>query len=341
MSVITHAGAPLRILGRHYLAGLGSTNPWTNAYGLGRSLMALGTFLTLAFNPMQYLFRPGSGVPASISCDALAGHVSMFCLVPAHSLGLVRLAACAVLLVIMSGWRPQLTAPLHWWISWSFYASARTADGGDQVAAVLTLIMLPLALTDTRTWVWQAAAPARSALRNTVALACLFLLQIQIAAIYFDACIEKPRLAEWADGTNMYYILANNIFGAPHYLSSVMSAITTTPAVALLTWSVLLLEFVLGIAMLLPPWARRIALYVGLLFHVGIALFLGITTFGIIMMGALFIGVTPAGWTLGRFLPFWHRAKRVAQPDVNLDTNPLPPFVPVLSPSYPKVKVTS
>lgn len=37
-------------------------NPWTNAYGLARSLIGLATLLTLLFNDSSILFKPAAGL---------------------------------------------------------------------------------------------------------------------------------------------------------------------------------------------------------------------------------------------------------------------------------------
>src|SRR5690242_10304759 len=50
----------LTFLGESAAAELGRS-PWTNVYGLGRSLLAAGTLATLAASPSETLFRPAAG----------------------------------------------------------------------------------------------------------------------------------------------------------------------------------------------------------------------------------------------------------------------------------------
>ena len=109
--------------------------------------------------------------------------------------------------------------------SLSVLPSGRITDGGgEQVAAILTLLILPLALTDGRTWHWQVevgARPIRSerdAVVRLVAFCAAWIIQLQVAYIYIDAVLEKLKVPEWLNGTVMYYVWSNNYFGAPHYL---------------------------------------------------------------------------------------------------------------------------
>jgi len=130
------------------------------------------------------------------------------------------------------------------------------------------------------------------------AVAATFAIQVQVAIIYLDACIAKLQVPEWANGTHLYYDMMSNYYGPAHLVADALTWFITSPAIVFLTWSVLVLEFCLGINLVLPPSGRRIVLYMGLLFHAGIAMFLGLITFGVIMMAAILVGVSPVGWDL-------------------------------------------
>ncbi len=90
-------------------------NPWTNVYGLARTIMALATAATLAINEAEILFKPALGVTEYPACT---NTVSIFCLVPNTYLWLniLRWICVVILLVVASGWRPRITAIFHWWI---------------------------------------------------------------------------------------------------------------------------------------------------------------------------------------------------------------------------------
>jgi antimicrobial peptide system SdpB family protein len=265
--------------------------PWTNRYGLARTLLALGTLLTLAFNRPEILFHHGSGSNAPLKCDGVAG-LSLYCHVPASDFGWLSAVFCLVLLVIASGWRPRFTALFHWYISLCVFASASITDGGDQVTEVATLLLLPLCLTDARRWHWSPS-PVGSLTSRAVAVSTAFVIQLQVAVIYLDACIAKLAVPEWTDGTALYYDFISPYIGAPTLLHSFVYAVGTSPLVALITWSVLVLEFSLGVNLLLPRRARTVVLGIALGFHLAIAIFIGIPTFALAMFAMLLLGVAP------------------------------------------------
>src|SRR6202011_1493848 len=151
-----------REVNHHMLTRLGSTanrwsmtTPWTNVYGVARSVLALATASTLAFSATGTLFRPAVGLPPAPYCLG-PGRISLFCLVPHDRLSLARWLGVAILLVVASGWRPRVTAIFHWWVAFSLFVSITIPDGGDQATAVITLLLLPVALTDPRRWHWQS-----------------------------------------------------------------------------------------------------------------------------------------------------------------------------------------
>src|SRR5437867_307525 len=151
-----HLAKQGRASGRHVLIPLGRTArrrangaPWTSAYGLARTVLALGTAGTLAANAPSTLFRPALGLPPAPYCTGPT-QISLFCLLPSEQLWLARSLALAILFVVASGWRPRITAIPHWWVAFSLQVSATVLDGGDQVTAILTLLVLPVALTDPR-----------------------------------------------------------------------------------------------------------------------------------------------------------------------------------------------
>ena len=148
-----------------------------------------------------------------------------------------------------------------------------------------------------------------------VAWFSLFVIQLQVAYIYLDAFIEKMRIAEWLDGTIMYYVFRQSLLGAPHFLQGILFPLTTSPFVVLLAWPAMLLELSLATNILMRSNVRRILFYCGVAFHAMIAVFVGIPSFSTIMIGALLLGVVPIGWNLDRLFTFdWARDDPKPQP---------------------------
>lgn len=281
-------------------------DPWTNVYGLARTLLALGTALTLALNPASTLFRPAAGVRHAPVCDGLS-RSAYFCLFPGGALDLARWVAVVGLLIVASGWRPRLTAPLHWYLSVSLPATAATIDGGDHVTAVLTLLLLPVALADPRRSHWQPAPPVapepplRTLVARLLALSALLAARFQVAGIYYHAAVAKLRVEEWSDGTALYYWLLDPAFGAPAWLVPVLRPLLLDPlGVLALTWGSLALEVLLFMALVMPKWAWRYPLALGLLFHMGIALIQGLGSFWLAMSAALILYLCPVEQPLRR-----------------------------------------
>jgi antimicrobial peptide system SdpB family protein len=272
--------------------------PWGSGLGLARSLLALGTAATLLATPTRVLLSPlASGITPPL-CGGPASY-STWCVV-GHGHGeAARWLSIVILLIVASGWRPRITALAHWWVSWSFIGSVTVQDGGDQITAVLTLLLVPIALTDRRRWHWQPDDSATAGLRTVVAHGALLLIQIQVAVLYFQAAVAKFGVTEWADGTAMYYWFNHATFGAPPWLRPITDLIDgNSVAVAAITWGSLGLELALAVAILLRPPARRVLLAMGLIFHEMIALSMGLVSFDIAMSAALLLYLLPVGHTL-------------------------------------------
>ena len=261
---------------------------WSTGYGLARTLLAIGTAGTLAFTGSEVLFHPVAGSPPAPHCFH-AGAISIFCVVPNPSLA--RWLAVALLIMVATGWRPRYTALVHWWIAFSVQTSATVIDGGDQVTAVLTLLLLPLALSDPRRWQWAKpdALDVQAGWRIAAALGRTMIV-VQVSALYFNAAISKLGVLEWTNGTALYYWLTDPTFGPPSWLGPPLEAAALSAAgVVVLTWGTVVLELAISLAWAFPRSAQRVLLAAGLAFHVGIAAAMGLVSFGFAMAAALLL----------------------------------------------------
>ncbi len=294
----------------HLIARLGAaarrsavTDRWTNVYGLSRSFFALGSALTLAVTDPTTLFAPIPGFLDPPKCEGVASSIGLFCLVPDDGLDVARRLAVVVLLVVATGWRPRITGVVHWWISFSFVASTTIQDGGDQVAAIVTLLLIPWTLTDRRKWHWARPDPSAKP-RPTAGLlvfACYALVRIQIAVVYFHSFTAKLTVDKWLDGTALYYFVQDPIVGAPSWLQPVVFAALRFPVVAAaMTWGALLIELTLALALVMHRRWWRPLLVVGILFHLSIALVVGAASFSIAMTAALILYLRPPETEFGR-----------------------------------------
>jgi antimicrobial peptide system SdpB family protein len=274
--------------------------PWTSVYGVARTLLALGTAVTLAFTHTAYLFEPAAGIAGAPLCDSVA-KIGVFCLVSPARLEVLRWVLVATLLVIASGYRPRVTALLHWWIAFSLQNNAVVLDGGDQATFVLVTLMLPLALTDRRRWHWSrpeestgVELPFGEELRRITGLFAMTLLRIQVAAIYFHAAVGKFGVQEWTEGTAVYYFFRDPSFGATAPVLKIIDPILWSPwGVCAICWGTLGLEYMLSAALFMKKKHWRALLVLGLGLHAAIVVVHGLVSFAFAMFAALIVYLRP------------------------------------------------
>jgi antimicrobial peptide system SdpB family protein len=267
------------------------SSPWTNVYGVARSLLALGTLLTLCGNSADLLFRPLGTSISEVASNSVAIKMSYFSIFSEVDISVLKWVAAGLLLPVLVGWRPRVMAVPHWWLTYSLSTSSVIIEGGDQVASILTLLLLPVALTDRRKWVWsEPRFPDRFGQRlfsSLLANSALAAIRVQVAVIYLFSFAAKIQNREWSNGTALYYWLLTPTFGAPEWLRPALTSFLSHGFVAVaLTWGVLVLESLLFAGIGMSVRARGVLLWVGLLFHFAIILGHGLFTFFLAMAGA-------------------------------------------------------
>lgn len=293
--------------------------PWTNVYGLARSLLAFGTLTTLLVHDPELLFRP-LGATQINRGDVWLMDGSLFVLLADH-LEWARWIAISILGATVVGWRPRLTGVLHWWVTASFAASAMIVDGGDQLAAVLALLLIPITLTDGRRWHWEAPS-ARSPTtlakaRGLVAVSAWWVIRLQVAVMYLHAFAGKMEVTEWVNGTVIHYWVNHPVFGVPTWMEPVMDPLVETPVgVMLLTWGPLVLEACLAAGLFMRMRYRPWLLAAGLGFHATIAVVHGLFSFFCSAAAALILYLRPydAPLPLHRVRGALQRMARTARP---------------------------
>jgi len=278
-------------------------DPFTNVVGAARSILALASAITLAANPTWILFHQVQGIERVPRCDGLRA-LGPFCVAPSDHLEVARWLAVAALLVVASGWRPRITGMVHFWIAFGVQSTATIVDGGDQVASILAMLLLPVTLLDGRRWHWQSAERRPmigwEPSRRVIALASLLLIRLQVAGIYWHAAQGKSVAVEWDDGTALYYWLTSSEFGAPPWLQPLLHPLLLTGVtVAFMTWGIIVLEFLLSAGLLVSRTKRAPLLAAGIALHVGIILVHGLVSFGLIMVAALILFLRPVDMELG------------------------------------------
>lgn len=286
--MLTHAPSPL---------GSTAALPWSNVYGVARSLLALGLLLTLACTSTEVLFDPAH-LESVARTSALASRGNLFILLREH-LTLARVASIVILAAAASGWRPRFTALPHWWVAVSFGSGCRIPDGGDHIHVVLSTLLLGVSLTDARVWHWKRAAIEEEASGASspsfrqeaaafVAKSFLVMAAVQMVVVYFHASVGKMPVRDWANGTAVYYWFTDPEMGAPDWLVALLQPVLTRPlGVLALTWGTMALELALCFGALLQRRARLWLLLAGLGFHLGIVFVHGLVSFFFSMAAGL------------------------------------------------------
>ncbi|MFJ7161022.1 sporulation-delaying protein SdpB family protein [Bacillus safensis] len=272
--------------------------PWTNVYGLSRSVMACATAFTLIVNDASILFRPASGIEEYPYCPD--GIPSIFCIssVDYFHLNLIRWISILLLLVVASGWRPRITGIVHWWICYSLQVSAITIDGGEQVSAVFTLLLLPITLTDSRKWHWineknHNIKSDTEFIKRIIANISFCVIRIQVSILYFDSFISKLGQQEWVDGTAVYYYSQHIMLGFPNIILNTIGVVLVSKLVVFATWGTLVIQFLLFAAIISPKKSWNVIFLIGFFMHDIFAIMFGLISFSMIMSSILILYLRP------------------------------------------------
>lgn len=272
--------------------GIREVTPFTPVLGAARSLLALATLLTIVFTPHDQLFFRSATYPDGVTCDRMFSAISLFCVWRGETAGIAVAVAVVVLAAVVSGYLPAVTALPHWWVAWSFNLSSPIPDGGDQVSAVLTLLLVPILLLDRRRHHWRLdrGYASRRPVVKVVAYTALVLCAVQVCVIYFHAAVGKFAVEEWANGTVLWYWFQDPTFAPAEPLRTVMLGVVgTAVGGAILAYGSLLVELLLAFALVAGPRYRAVMLVVGALFHLGIAICFGLWSFSTTMLAALLL----------------------------------------------------
>lgn len=293
---------------------------WTNKYGIARSLLATGLFLTLYFNNVETLIYPIGKADAIQLCKSspILQDINLFNLLD-NNLWLANWIALSILLLVIIGWRPRITCIFHWWITYSFATVAVVQDGGDQIAQILTLMLIPICLTDDRKWHWSnniVQNNFRLKMYSIIAWSTVLVIQLQVAFVYFNAAVAKLNVEEWTNGTSMFYWIQNPIFGIGENLGQFIFPLLSHPAiVTFLTWGTILFEIILFMAIVMRPNTKKTLMYLGIAFHFAIIVLFGLVSFFFSMTAALILYLGPeTGFNVKNPISLIFQKKFISQP---------------------------
>lgn len=282
-----------------YISFYTKSSPITVVYGLARTLLALGTFITFSFNSTDDLFINLAETINSdnVSTSSIVRAINIFTLLGAKNLLIAKILVLLILSLVIIGWRPRFTGILHWWVSFSFSSISPTIDGGDTIASIITFFFIPICLSDNRKFHWSAHTDNyNSPYLNLFLWSLVFIIRLQVCIIYLHSGIDKLRIEEWQNGTCTYYWFTNNIYGAAAWLKPLVEFLMAKPIIVVaITWGTIIFEIVLGMSIFMDRkkinW--RILLSIGILFHLGIVLVFGLISFFMSMLSCLVLYLIP------------------------------------------------
>lgn len=270
--------------------------PWGRFLAFVRTIVALGTLSTLTLTPTSYLFQPLAGMESALVCDTYTS-LGLYCVVGEDRLGLGVALSVAVLVWVVSGFVPVVSAPLHFYVTWSFANASTIPDGGDQLTVFLTFFIMLMTLGDWRWNHWRRSGWERmqgSALLRGTAFAGLLAVKLQMSYLYLNSAIGKMGQEEWANGTHMYYT-SFGYFAPGGWRGDLFEAIVSNPVLTFtMTWGVVALEFMLGLMLLVRGRERVVLFWMGIALHAGIAFWLAIASFQVAMLAGLLLLAVPS-----------------------------------------------
>jgi len=160
---------------------------------------------------------------------------------------------------------------------------------------VMRSVLFCLIWADTgRVWSLDARARSAAMLRSSPSIIPLRVICVQIALVYLATGLWKLGSPEWQDGSALYYVLATNGFSR----LPTLPGLHFTTLLTSMTHLVLLWELAFPF-MVLVPWARALALGLGVAFHLGMWLTMDLGPFPWVMLASYVAFIRPSRLVAG------------------------------------------
>ena len=292
----------------HLIAYIKSRNIHTPRLALVRFLLAFGLLLTVWSNDLtqvanhNYSRLNGYAIRHTERAHRPFEKADLFMIMNPET---ARVVVMIILLTVMSGFLPQVTAVLFAWACFSIHNYFVINNGGDDIAFVLSFLLLPICLTDPRINTWKRVEQAPSK-RNIIANVTLVVIWMHAAWLYFDAFYAKLFTPQWVNGTAVYYYTSHYRLGAPDWLLRIEQVLTLSQFVRVLSWGALLLEMLLALCIFFPARVRKKFILPALFFHFLIIINFGLITFFISIVAVLLLYLDDDE-TFTRRILFWEK----------------------------------
>ena len=195
---------------------------------------------------------------------------------------IVRVLHClwiATALAVAVGWHTRSAAVLLFILTVSFrHRNPLVVNSGDQIASIVCFWLM---FADSG-YAWSRdakRAPRSNPWKGTWVLRCL---QLQLALMYGGSFLQKLTDPDWRSGTAMFYVVANEYL----WVFPLTSMLDYPVLYKGLTYATLLFEGLFTFA-ICRRWTRRLFVALGMMFHLGIFIMLGLPFFSLYAISLL------------------------------------------------------
>lgn len=285
---------PLRWLGQQYDRFLfnGCDPKLVSAFRIGYAALLI-LYVTAGFHNYAMWFTDDGVLGHEAAAQLGDGaHPSLLNLFPNPSFaacGLLLLMAHAFLLLVGAWSRVQAGFIFIWLVSFQ-HRNPLILDGEDTVFRIFALFMTLMPLDAY----WSISKPKGATASTESSAWALRLVQLQMTLIYLSAGISKLAGPSWWDGSAMYRVSLMEQYGGRDWLPSFWTQAPSMMQGA--TWIGLATELSLPLLLWIKP-TRRVAIALGIAFHLAIESMLNLFLFEWIMILGLltFLDRFPGG----------------------------------------------
>lgn len=250
---------------------------WTNTLGVARAFLALCTLVNIIFNYDVFIKTKIDNFNIFYYLEGDIG----------------KIFSILILIIVILGYFPRYTCIPHWWVAFSYFRGSSLIEGGDQLAAILTFLLIPIMIGDTRINHYNInEQKPNKYIFKVIAFYSYLLILIQISFLYLQASISKLSGEEWSNGTAVYYWLNDSLFGIEkHSFNKITYLFSNNIIMFLLNFIPLIIEFFLFTLIFVMDRKKvvKIGFILGVLLHFSFSISFGLISFGFSMTGALIL----------------------------------------------------
>jgi hypothetical protein len=264
---------------------------------IGASLFRVGAGLTILFQYLityydrRFLYGPDGVIAHAHFVQYLreTGAFSLYALDPSPLVfeALFHLGIAVTALWVL-GWHTRAMTFLTWIFLWSLHQrNPALWDGGDNLVQIVLIYALfadlgavcsaDAALADRRGGRGGPVRWIRALLHNAALLA----IALQLCLVYSTAGLYKVQGELWQNGTALYYILRSGDFAWTGFGRLICEH---TLVGALLTYGTVVFQLSFPFLFCAHRATRRLTLVAGILFHLGVGLTMGLTSFSALLV---------------------------------------------------------